>query len=102
MDNLFFKDREGTILLGGHLTDKIWLEQVVPQGDIISPSIFISAIEILLIKITKSKNINGVKMDGKECKAQTSADDTTLTIAREEESLRNYIKYIEEFKIFLV
>ena len=39
-----------------------------------------------------------VKMDGEECKAQNFADDTTLTIAIEEESLRNCIKYIEEFK----
>ena len=37
-------------------------------------------------------------MDGEECKEQTFADDTTLTIAREQESLRNYIKYIKEFK----
>ena len=37
-------------------------------------------------------------MDCEECKAQTFADDTTLTIAREEETLMNGIKYIEEFK----
>ena len=37
-------------------------------------------------------------MDGEDCKAQTFADDTTLTIAIEEESLRNCIKYIEEVK----
>ena len=37
-------------------------------------------------------------MDGEECKASTFADDTTLTIAREEEFLRNCIEYIEEFK----
>ena len=37
-------------------------------------------------------------MDGKEYKTQSFADDTTLTIAREEKSLRNCIKYIEEFK----
>ena len=32
---LFFNDREGRILMDGHLTDKITLEQGVPQGDII-------------------------------------------------------------------
>ena len=37
-------------------------------------------------------------MTEKECSAQTFADDTTLTIGREEESLRKCIKYIEEFK----
>ena len=98
MDKPIFNDREGRILLNGHLTDKIQLEQRVPQGDIISPFIFIIAVDILLLKITKSKNIKGVEMDGKECKAQTFADDTFLMIAREEESLRNCIKYIEDFK----
>ena len=85
---LFFCNREGRILMDGHLTDKIHLEQGVPQGDIISPYIFIIAVEILLIKITKSKNIQGVKIGKKECKAQTFADDTTILIKRDEASLR--------------
>ena len=37
-------------------------------------------------------------MDREECKLQTFADDTTLTMAREEESIRNCNKYIDEFK----
>ena len=37
---LFFNKREATILLGGHLSKKILLEQGVPQGDVISPYIF--------------------------------------------------------------
>ena len=52
----------------GHLTDKISLEQGVPQGDIISPFIFIVAVELLLKKITKSKNIQGVKIGDQECR----------------------------------
>ena len=58
-----------------------------------SPHLSIS-VEIQLIKNTESKNIK----DGEDSKTQTFTDDTTLTIAREEESLRNCIKYIEEFK----
>ena len=85
--------------MDGHLTDKIHLEQGVPQGDIISPYIFIIAVEILLIKITKSKNIKGVKIGKSECRAQTFADDTTILIQREEASLRASILYIEEFKL---
>ena len=91
---LFFCNREGRILMDGHLTEKIHLEQGVPQGDIISPYIFIIAVEILLIKITTSKNIKGVKIGKKECKA----DDTTILIKRDEESLRASIHYIKEFK----
>ena len=34
---LFFNKKEATILLGGHLSKKILLEQGVPQGDVISP-----------------------------------------------------------------
>ena len=95
---LFFNQREGRILMEGHLTNKIYLQQGVPQGDIISPFIFIIAVEILLIKITKSKNIIGVKIGENECRAQTFADDTTILIKREEKSLRYCIQYIEEFK----
>ena len=92
-------DREGRILLNGHLTDIIPLEQGAPQGNIISPFIFIIVVEILLIKITKSKIMKGVKMDEEECKAQTFADDTTCLIAREEESSRKCIQYIDDFKL---
>ena len=84
--------------MGGHLTDRILLEQGVPQGDIISPFIFIIAVEILLIKITKSRHIKGIPLGKDECKGQTFADDTTLTILREEKSLRACVRYINHFK----
>ena len=84
--------------MDGHLNDKISLEQIVPQVDIISPFIFIIAVEILLIEITKSKNIKRVLIGGQECKAQTFADDTTILIDRDENSLRKSIQYIKDFK----
>jgi hypothetical protein len=56
----FLLNRTAQILIGGNLTDKILLEQGVPQGDIISPQLFILMVEILLIKITKRKNIEGI------------------------------------------
>ena len=95
---LFFNDTKGRILMEGHKTDKISLEQGVLEGDIISPFIFIIAVEILLIKITKSKIIKGVIIGNQECKAHTFADDTTCLIEREETSLRNCIIYIENIK----
>ena len=51
--------------MDGHLTEKILLEQGVPQEDIILPYIFIIAVEILLIKINQTKNLKGVKIGKK-------------------------------------
>ena len=46
---LFFDKREALILLGGHLSKKIILEQGVPQGDVISPYIFLLCVERLAL-----------------------------------------------------
>ena len=48
---IFFDKREAVILLGGHLSEKIFLRQGVPQGDVISPYIFLLVVEFLSIKI---------------------------------------------------
>ena len=93
----FLKNRDAQILLGGHLTDNINLEQGVPQGDILSPYIFIIMVEILLIKITTTKNIIGITYATKEARAETFADDTTLFMTRTETNLRNAVKYIKHF-----
>ena len=89
------------ILMGGTLTERILLKQGVPQGDIISPFIFIIVVEILLIKITKSKHIKGLPLGESEIRAQTFADDTTLTISRDAASLLACVKFIEAFRKIL-
>ena len=95
---LFLTERVDHPLLGGHLTLKILLEQGVPQGDIISPFIFIIAVEILLIKITKSRHIKGIKLQTEEeIRAQTFADDTSLLIERCVSSLKACVRYINSF-----
>ena len=95
---LFLTERIAHLLMGGHLTLKILLEQGVPQGDIISPFIFIIAVEILLIKITRSRHIKGIKLETEEeIRAQTFADDTSLLIERCEASLKGCVNFINSF-----
>ena len=94
---LFFDSREACILLGGHFTDKISLEQGVPQGDIISPHIFILAVEVLLIKINHTKNLEGIKYGVVEGRSETFADDTTIYIERDPKYLKSAVKYINDF-----
>ena len=54
-------------------------------------------VEILLIKITTTKNISGITFATKEARAETFADDTTLFMKRTESNLRNATKYITHF-----
>ena len=42
--------------------EKITLEQGVPQGDVLSPYIFNIAVEFLLMKLSKTNKIEGVKL----------------------------------------
>ena len=94
---LFFTNREAQILMGGHMSETIKLEQGVPQGDVISPYIFIMMVEILLLKINYTKNITGITYAHTESRSETFADDTTIFLERNEANLRNTTKYIKQF-----
>ena len=94
---LFFTNRDAQILMGGQLSEKISLLQGVPQGDVISPYIFILMVEILLIKINHTKNLTGITYAQRESRSETFADDTTIFIQRNEHNLRHATKYITQF-----
>ena len=62
----FFCNRDACVLMKGFFTERILLKQGVPLGDIISPYIFILAVEVLLIKINNMINIRGITYAKKE------------------------------------
>ena len=70
---LFFNNRKAQILMSGHLTDTINLEQGVPQGDVISPYLFILMVKVLLIKINHTKNLAGIKYATHKARSETFA-----------------------------
>ena len=51
----FYDGRDVCIMMRGNLTDRIFLKRGVPQGDILSPYVFILMVKILLIKINFTK-----------------------------------------------
>ena len=52
----FFSSREAYLMVNGYMSSTFKLQQGFPQGDVVSPYIFLLMVEILLIKITKTKN----------------------------------------------
>ena len=94
---LFFDKREAVILLGGHLSEKIFLRQGVPQGDLISPYIFLLCVEILALKVNYTKNLTGVVFAKKEGRSELFADDLSVMVLRTEENLRNFSRILTLF-----
>ena len=83
--------------MGGHLSKKIILAQGVPQGDVISPYIFLLCVEILALKVNYTKNLTGVVYAKKEAHAKNFADDFSAMVLRTEENLRNFSKILTLF-----
>ena len=88
---LFFNSREANIIINGHLSSTIKLQQGISQGDVVSPYIFLLMVEILLIKITKTKHLTEVKYASEEDRASGFTDDCTLFLERTETNLCNCI-----------
>ena len=78
--------------MGEHLTNRMRLEQGVPYGDVVSPYLFILMVEILLIKVNHTGNLEGVNFGKFEGRSETFADDTTIYITRSEKNLINSLK----------
>ena len=97
MVSLFFDKREAFILLGGNLSEKIIFEQGVPQGDVISPYIFLLSVEILSIKINYTKHLIGVKYAKSEARSELFADDLSGLLERDEKNLRNFARILVNF-----
>ena len=93
----FFNKRSAYIFSGGHKSKQITLFQGVPQGDILSPYIFLLAVEVLLIKINHTMNIEGIRYAKSEARSETFADDTTIFIKRTDSNLKNCLRYLKLF-----
>ena len=65
----------------GHSTGYFSLERETRQGDPISASLFILALESLFLQVRQNIDIQGIKIDDREIKISACADDAKfLTI----------------------
>ena len=93
----FFQGRDAVVMMRGNLTDRIYLKRRVLQGDIVSPYVFILVVEILLIKITSTKNIKGIIFAKREIRSETFTDDMSLCMIRDPKYLRAAVRYLDAF-----
>ena len=81
-----------------HFTKTIELSRGCRQGDPISPYIFVLCAEILLHVIREKSDIRGIKVFDNEVKLSTYADDTTLYLNADKESLSGAMRVLDWFK----
>jgi len=61
------------------MLDFFALERGVRQGDLLSPYLFVLAMEALAIAVQQNTSIRGISINGQENKLLQYADDTTAT-----------------------
>ena len=76
--SIFYVNTESAVLNNGFCTNYFRLSRGVRQDCPLSPCLFILAAELLACKIRQDKEIQGIKLFGRELKLSQFADDTTL------------------------
>ena len=84
------------VINNGYTTHGFLHERGVRQGDVLSPTLFLLAAEILAIAIKKHEKIKGIDVNGKTLKTSQYADDTTLFLS-DEDSILALKELLEKF-----
>ena len=82
----------------GYLSNPIVLERGCRQGDPLSPYVFVLCAEILSHIIREKRDIVGIEVHGEESKVSQYADDTTLMVSEDLQSIINIIRVLNWFK----
>ena len=82
----------------GHFTSIFELSRGCRQGDPISPYIFVLCAEFLAHVIRENSDIKGIMVHNKEVKISLYADDTTIYIKAERDSMCGVMRVLDWFK----
>ena len=75
---LFYNDVQSCVSNNGHLSDFFKIRRGVRQGCPLSAYLFIICIELLSNAVRKNKDINGIRVAGKEYNTSLFADDAAF------------------------
>ena len=95
----FYSNIESCILNNAWSSDVFTLQRRVRQGCPLSPYLFILSAEVLGKSIRANSRIKGVAVNNTEIKLSQYADDTTLILHGEQESLSVALNTIDNFTI---
>ena len=95
--NTFYKNVKSCIINNGLCSHYFNVERGVRQGDLLSPYLFVIAVEILAIAVRNQENIKGIKISGLETKLLQFADGTTAILA-DLNSARALLKLLNDFE----
>ena len=98
--NTFYNNIKSCVINNGFSSTHFDVLRGVRQGDPLSGSLFMIALEILVVNIRSSEDIRGIMVsDGKEIKLTALADDMT-TFARDKKSTDKLLKTIDNCELF--
>ena len=84
---LLYSNISSCVLNNGWASEHFNLSRGVRQGCPLSPYLFIIAAEILALNIRQNRDIKGININGKESKISQYADDTSLTLSFDENTI---------------
>ena len=82
----------------GFLSSSIELQRGCRQGDPISPYVFVLCAEILSHVVRERGDIRGIVLHGKESKVSQYADDTTMLLREDLQTITTIVRVLKWFK----
>ena len=92
-----YSGAQSCIISNGHCSNFFDVKRGVRQGDPLSPYLFIIALEIMSAAMKNDPNINGIKIDQSEYLLSQYADDSSLLLDDDENSLKQSLYILEKF-----
>ena len=82
----------------GFLSNPIELQRGCRQGDPILPYVFVLCAEILSHVVREKGDIRGIVLHGRESKVSQYADDTTMLLREDPQTITNIVRVLKWFK----
>ena len=93
-----YNEASSCVINNGHSSSFFRLQRGVRQGCPLSGLLFIIGIELFARALKNDQSIKGINVETKEIKITQYADDTTVFV-RDEESVEQLLRLLDEFKL---